>query len=167
MPAIALSTWGFANLTDAWGEIPYFNALKGDSVGSSLSPTYDKQDAIYADFFTLLDKAAKDLSSASNVLGSNDPIYGGSPAKWQKFINSLRARLALRLVNVNPSLASAQVRDATLPVSVVAGAPAFGLAVILIFLVLAAQFNSFRDPFVILAGGKKRVPSPAGFPYNA
>ena len=30
--------------------------------------------------------------------------------------------------------------------------PAFNLAVILIFLVLAAQFNSFRDPFVILAG---------------
>jgi multidrug efflux pump len=30
--------------------------------------------------------------------------------------------------------------------------PAFSLAVILIFLVLAAQFNSFRDPFVILAG---------------
>jgi multidrug efflux pump len=27
-----------------------------------------------------------------------------------------------------------------------------GLAVVLIFLVLAAQFNSFRDPFVILAG---------------
>jgi multidrug efflux pump len=30
--------------------------------------------------------------------------------------------------------------------------PSFALAVILIFLVLAAQFNSFRDPFVILAG---------------
>ncbi len=30
--------------------------------------------------------------------------------------------------------------------------PAFVLAVVLIFLVLAAQFNSFRDPFVILAG---------------
>lgn len=30
--------------------------------------------------------------------------------------------------------------------------PAFTLAVVLIFLVLAAQFNSFRDPFVILAG---------------
>jgi multidrug efflux pump len=29
---------------------------------------------------------------------------------------------------------------------------AFGLAIVLIFLVLAAQFNSFRDPFVILAG---------------
>jgi multidrug efflux pump len=30
--------------------------------------------------------------------------------------------------------------------------PAFTLAMLLIFLVLAAQFNSFRDPFVILAG---------------
>jgi multidrug efflux pump len=30
--------------------------------------------------------------------------------------------------------------------------PAMGLALVLIFLVLAAQFNSFRDPFVILTG---------------
>jgi len=30
--------------------------------------------------------------------------------------------------------------------------PAMGLALLLIFLVLAAQFDSFRDPFVILAG---------------
>jgi multidrug efflux pump len=30
--------------------------------------------------------------------------------------------------------------------------PAMGLALLLIFLVLAAQFNSFRDPFVILTG---------------
>jgi multidrug efflux pump len=30
--------------------------------------------------------------------------------------------------------------------------PAMGLAIVLIFLALAAQFNSFRDPFVILAG---------------
>jgi multidrug efflux pump len=30
--------------------------------------------------------------------------------------------------------------------------PAFSLAVVLIYLVLAAQFNSFRDPFIILLG---------------
>jgi multidrug efflux pump len=30
--------------------------------------------------------------------------------------------------------------------------PALGLAIVLIFLTLAAQFNSFRDPFVVLAG---------------
>jgi multidrug efflux pump len=30
--------------------------------------------------------------------------------------------------------------------------PAFALAIVMIFLVLAAQFNSFRDPFIILLG---------------
>lgn len=30
--------------------------------------------------------------------------------------------------------------------------PAFGLAIVLIFMALAAQFNSFRDPFIILLG---------------
>jgi multidrug efflux pump len=30
--------------------------------------------------------------------------------------------------------------------------PAFALAVVMIFLVLAAQFNSFRDPFIIILG---------------
>ena len=111
-PAIALRTWGFSYLTNSWGDIPYFQALKGDSVGSSLAPAYDKQEAIYTDFFAVLDKAAKDLNGASNVLGSADPIYGGSPAKWQKFINSLRARLAMQVVNVNPTLASTQLQAA-------------------------------------------------------
>lgn len=111
-PAIALRTWGFAYLTDSWGDIPYSMALNGDSVGSSLSPSYDKQQAIYADFFAQLDKAAKDLTGAANTLGSNDPIYGGSPAKWQKFINSLRARLAMRVINVDKTLASTQLAAA-------------------------------------------------------
>jgi hypothetical protein len=108
-PAMALRTLDFAYLTDSWGDIPYFSSLRGDSVGSTLAPAYDKQEAIYADFFAVLDKAGKDLVGATNTLGTSDPIYNGSPAKWQKFINSLRLRLALRIVNVNPTLASAQI----------------------------------------------------------
>src|SRR6476620_3810873 len=111
-PALALRTWDFSYLTNSWGDVPYFQALKGDSVESPLAPAYDKQDAIYADFFSTLDKAAKDLTGATNTLGSADPIYGGSPAKWQKFINSLRARLALQLINVNPTLAATQLTAA-------------------------------------------------------
>jgi hypothetical protein len=111
-PAYALRTLGFSFITDSWGDIPYSQSLKGDSVGSSLSPTYDKQQAIYADFFAVLDKASKDLVGASNGLGNADPIYGGSPAKWQKFINSLRLRLAIRVVNVDPVLAGAQIAAA-------------------------------------------------------
>src|SRR4051812_6628818 len=97
-PAMALRTLTFSYITDSWGDIPYTSALKGDSVGTSLQPTYDKQQAIYTDFFAVLDKAAKDLTGASNSLSSADPIYKGSPAQWQKFINSLRLRLAIRVV---------------------------------------------------------------------
>jgi hypothetical protein len=111
-PAMALRTWDFSYVTNSWGDIPYFSALRGDSVGSTLSPAYDKQQAIYADFFAVLDKAAKDLSTATNTLGSADPIYAGSPAKWQKFTNSLRLRLAMQIVNVDPTTASTQVAAA-------------------------------------------------------
>ncbi len=111
-PAIALRTLVFSFVTDSWGDIPYSQALKGDSVGSSLTPAYDKQQVIYTDFFAVLDKASKDLVGAANGLNAADPIYGGDPASWQKFINSLRLRLAIRVVNADPALASAQITAA-------------------------------------------------------
>jgi Starch-binding associating with outer membrane len=111
-PAIALRTLVFSYVTDSWGDVPYSAALKGDSVGATLTPAYDKQSDIYADFFAVLDKASTDLEGAANGLGSADPIYGGNPVQWQKFINSLRLRLAIRVVNVDPTLASAQIAAA-------------------------------------------------------
>ena len=111
-PASVMRTWEFSYLTDTWGDIPYFDALRGDSVGGSLSPKYDSQKAIYADFFVLLDKAAKDLTGAANTLSSADPIYAGNVLRWQRFANSLRARLALRLINIDPATANAQLTAA-------------------------------------------------------
>lgn len=111
-PAQALRTWGFSYLTDNWGDVPYTSALKGDEAGASLTPSYDTQQSIYTDFFAVLDKAAKDLVGASNTLGSADPVYAGNITKWQKFINSLRARLAIRVINVDPALANTQLTAA-------------------------------------------------------
>jgi hypothetical protein len=111
-PAIALRTLVFSFVTDSWGDVPYTAALIGDSVGSSLTPAYDTQKAIYTNFFAVLDKASTDLVGAANGLTAADPIYGGSPASWQKFINSLRLRLAILVVNVDPVLASAQITAA-------------------------------------------------------
>jgi len=115
-PALVMRTWGFGYLTDTWGDIPYFQALAGDSVGSTLSPTYDPQKAIYDDFFKVLDKASKDLAAAPTSglvgLGSADPIYAGSRAGWERFSNSLRARQAMRLVNVDPATAKTQFEAA-------------------------------------------------------
>jgi hypothetical protein len=113
-PALALRTWGFGYLTDTWGDIPYFDALKGDTAGGSLAPKYDQQKLIYDDFFKVLDQATKDMASSSVAgnIGVGDPIYGGNLAQWQKFANSLRARFALRLINVDPVTADAQLRAA-------------------------------------------------------
>ena len=111
-PAVIMRTWDFSYLTNTFGDIPYSQALQGDSAGASLSPAYDKQADIYADFFTQLDAASKALSGASNSLGSADPIYGGDPKAWQKFANSLRLRLAMQVVNKDPALANTQIAAA-------------------------------------------------------
>ena len=110
-PAQVLRALGFAYITDSWGDVPYSAALQADA-GGSLQPAYDKQQDIYTDLFATLDKASKDLVGAANTLGTADPIYAGSPAKWQKFANSLRARLAMRVVNVAPALANTQLAAA-------------------------------------------------------
>jgi hypothetical protein len=116
-PASIMRTWGFGYLTDSWGDIPYFQALQGDSVSATLSPTYDKQKDIYADFFKVLAKASADLNAAPAsglvLLGTADPIYGaqnaaGVQTEYERFANSLRARFAMRLVNVDPTTAKAQ-----------------------------------------------------------
>ena len=111
-PAQILQSWDFEYLTDTWGDIPYSQALQGDSTGGSLTPAYDPQKDIYASLMAKLTKDAGDLAGASNDYGSADPIYGGSPAKWQKFANSLHARLAMRLVNVDPATADKELKAA-------------------------------------------------------
>jgi hypothetical protein len=112
-PSIVMQTWGFSYLTDTFGDVPYSEALSADS--AKVTPAYDAQKDIYAGFFTNL-KAASDAMQADAPgdpgLGAADPIYSGDVAKWVKFANSLRARYAMRLVNVDPATADAQLKAA-------------------------------------------------------
>jgi hypothetical protein len=109
-PALVMRTWGYAHLTDAWGDVPYSGALQGDA-GGSLSPDYDAQKDIYADFFVVLAKATTDMAAAPALAlryGAADPIYSGDLLNWQRFSNSLRARHAMRLANVDAIKARAE-----------------------------------------------------------
>ena len=112
-PAMVMQTWDFSYLTDEWGDVPYTDALKADS--AVVAPKYDAQKAIYTGFFTTL-KAAADAMAADPAgdpgLGSADVIYGGNVAKWRRFANSLHARYALRIVNVDPASADAELKAA-------------------------------------------------------
>jgi hypothetical protein len=112
-PAMVIQTWDFSYLTDQWGDVPYSEAVKADS--GIVSPKYDAQKDIYAGFFVTLKTAVDSMAAATSGapgLGSADPIYGGNLAQWRKFGNSLHARYAMRLVNVDQATADAELTAA-------------------------------------------------------
>jgi hypothetical protein len=92
----------FSQLTDTYGDIPYLEAVNGYE-GRNFFPTYDTQEVIYNDFFVQLTKAVQLLDATKPLTG--DLVFQGDVSKWRKFANSLRLRLALRLVNVNETKA--------------------------------------------------------------
>jgi hypothetical protein len=112
-PALALQTLVYEYITDTFGDIPYSEALKGDGPEAILLPKYDSQKDVYTGLMASLTKVAADLANPGAVtLGSADPIYAGSPAAWQRFANTLHARLALRLINVDPTTAASELQKA-------------------------------------------------------
>ena len=100
----------YARITDAYGDIPYSQAIKGNTERIFL-PAYDKQEDIYNDFFKELDEAVDALSDSGAPVGG-DLFFGGNVDKWRKFGNSLRMRLGFRLTKVNPTKAREEVEAA-------------------------------------------------------
>jgi hypothetical protein len=87
----------YQNLVDHFGDIPYFNALKGTAdQGGILAPSYDDGKVIYDDLIVRLDAAIAVLSATEATVGPEDLIYGGDLSKWIAFANSLKLRLLMR-----------------------------------------------------------------------
>jgi hypothetical protein len=92
---ITLRSWVFANLTNAYGNVPYFEATKGNE--SNFTPVYDDQEAIYMDLLSELDRANTLLQGSGTIDG--DILLDGDALAWQKFANSLRLRLLMYASN--------------------------------------------------------------------
>jgi len=93
--AEALSIYTWQVMTDTWGSIPYFEALKADQ--GIVSPKFDSGQDIYADLMKRCDALlAVDLSKAY-VDEKYDFIYKGDLTKWTAFLNSLKLKLMIRL----------------------------------------------------------------------
>ncbi|MCK4344577.1 MAG: SusD/RagB family nutrient-binding outer membrane lipoprotein [Bacteroidales bacterium] len=91
-----MRVWVFSFLTDLFGDIPYSEALQGLYADGIITPKYDTQESIYTAFFNELEEANTLLGSGVINFGSGDLIFGGDPAKWKKFGNSLKLRLLNR-----------------------------------------------------------------------
>ena len=94
----------FHIVTDLWGDVPYSEALIGDSI---TTPAYDAQKDIYTGMIADLTTGAGKLSSAATGFGSGDILYGDDMDAWKRFANSLRMRLAMRMSEVDPTAAKA------------------------------------------------------------
>jgi hypothetical protein len=117
-PAQVMRSLIFGYVTDTWGDVPYSEALRGDAGAAIIQPAYDPQQEIYTGLFADLDEAVTAMAAGPTVtsvlppVGPADPIYGGNTLRWQRFGNSLRARHAMRLLNVDAGTATTQLNAA-------------------------------------------------------
>lgn len=94
---IVMRSWTFQVVTDLWGDVAYSEALQGRTPGSPTTVAYDPQQAIYQGLLSELAAAQGMFDPAAYRMGTADLIYGGDPARWRKFANSLRLRMAMRM----------------------------------------------------------------------
>lgn len=114
--ALILKVETFSRLTDKFGPVGY--SKSGLSV---VATPYDTQQQIYQQFFNELDTAVTNLNTyvAANPtltpFKQYDLVYGGDYKKWIRLANSLRLRLAMHIVKVDPATAKTQGEKALNP----------------------------------------------------
>jgi hypothetical protein len=71
---------------------------------------YDSEPDLYTLFFKQLDSIQTEFAANLDYKGFTrfDPSYSGNMNSWIKLINSVRLRLAMRIVKINPTLAKTE-----------------------------------------------------------
>lgn len=85
-------------LTDLWTNVPYFEALKGES-DDIFTPKFDSQEDIYTaegGILDLLEKAVATLKATTSFI-NGDILFNGDLQKWIATANSLRVRYLVRI----------------------------------------------------------------------
>lgn len=87
--------WTAAELTDAFGPIPFDDAFKT----TDPTPKYDTQQHVYSEVYTMIDDAIKKMQQTDpNPPSTGDVVYQGDMSAWVKLAYSEKARLEMRLV---------------------------------------------------------------------
>lgn len=106
-----LSAYIYQVVTDAWGDVPFSQALQGaPDEGQILSPVYDKQEAIYNGLLQMVDTGLSLVNkTGAGKPGTEDLFFGGTMSKWEHFGNTLKLKILLRLSEINPSKAASGI----------------------------------------------------------
>lgn len=108
-PGLILKAYMAAALTDIYGDVPYFEALKGTE--GNVTPVYDTQEEIYTGENGILDNLKKGIAALENYQGvqtlEGDILFNGDLAAWVTFAKSLQLKYLMRIsdrVNVGAEL---------------------------------------------------------------
>ena len=102
--ALILRAQSFMRLTDMYGPLP----IGADATDGN---AYSSQEDVYKSLIADLNKATdiiKPLVAANEnmtIADGHDKVYQGKMAKWLKYANSLKLRIAIRIRYVEPTLA--------------------------------------------------------------
>ncbi len=96
--ALILESIAFKNLVDAYGDVPFSQALKGSG---NFHPSYDKGSAIYDSLVAKLDAVMTEIQankSNLNVLvpGSEDVLFNGKMNSWLLLANTVKLKLLVQ-----------------------------------------------------------------------
>ena len=88
--------------TDMYGDIPFTEACMAP-YGGTITPKYDKQSDLYDLWLDELHKAIAAFNNPSGyvMVANQDIAFHGDWTKWSKFANSVKLRIAARLINVD------------------------------------------------------------------
>lgn len=104
-----MSAYVYVSMVDAFGDIPYSEALDPDN----LFPQYDDAKSIYDGEVENINSALASIDASSSGFSSTqDPVYGGDMESWMKFANSLKLRIGMRLVDVDKAASVTIVNSA-------------------------------------------------------
>jgi hypothetical protein len=104
-----IEVYAWQQMVDTFGDIPYTDALKG---AAEPTPAYTDDAAIYADLIVRINDAIAKLNGAGAGYTSADIIFGGNTAKWKKFANSVKLKLAMRMADANNTAAQTAAQEA-------------------------------------------------------
>ena len=102
-----------SKMVDMWGDIPYSEAGSLETSSTIDNAAFDDQVALYTQFIADLDEVATYFSTAttSATFSKYDILAGGSVDQWQRYANSLRLRLLMRISYYDESTAEADITE--------------------------------------------------------
>jgi hypothetical protein len=103
-----MEVYAWSVLLNTFGDVPYSQALDPEN---SL-PAYDDAQTTYNAILGRLNTALSQLSTTSQGYTNGDLLYKGDVAKWSKFGNSLKLKLAMVIADVDAAQAKTLVEAA-------------------------------------------------------